>query len=129
MQLEALSSSLSYTQRSLGSPGVGGEKGESPGASGYICFCQQRAPRAKQVLCDIGRLRLAPQAGTGQHAVDSRCWTHRATVSCSLFGLCPHSQTFCPTPKSDILFYYHCYYLKEAPCPGWSPVRDLNSRH
>lgn len=51
---------------------MGGEKGGSDGASGYVCFCQQRAPRAKQVLCDA-RDCSSPKTGTGQRAVNSLC--------------------------------------------------------
>lgn len=51
-------------------PWDGRRKGGSNGASGYVCSCQQRAPRAKQVLCDTGACS-SPQRGTGHRAQGS----------------------------------------------------------
>lgn len=109
----------------------GRRKGRSNGANGYVCFCQQRAPRTKQVLCDTPGLLCSP-IGTRQHPVESphvcllylvqincsvTCWDCSAPqqalgsmqwsqpmpVSCIWFYPWPHSQTFCPMLKSDSL--------------------------
>lgn len=71
----------------------GRRNGGSSGASDYVCFCQQGAPRAKQVLWHW-RLALHLRQGIVQRI-------HCVSVSCILFYVCPHSQTFCPMLKSD----------------------------
>lgn len=63
----------------------GRRKGRSNGANGYVCFCQQRAPRTKQVLCDTPGLLCSP-IGTRQHPVESPhvCLLYLVQINCSV---------------------------------------------
>ena len=90
------------TLRTLGSPGMRGEKGGGSGTSGYVDFCQQRAPRAKQALCATLNTALLPtQAQVSEQGI------HTASASCVLLDpvhICRH----CLPPKCSP---GNCYLL------------------